>query len=173
VVLYWSPYRSFVAAQYSIALSFNVFTDYLSLFVIRWLLSRSGTKVVVGLILAAISGSAIVLLANVLRAITFFIQRSAWFGQLKIFWENVQDIFFGIFYSHMHYALPAIIVFSWLPLFALGILAIRALTPLSRIVEKAQWALKEGDKHPLKAIGYVAAVVVFELAVGLRATATA
>jgi hypothetical protein len=104
-------YRSFVAAQYSIALSFNVFTDYLSLFVIRWLLSRTGTKAVVGLILAAISGSAIVLLANVLRAITFFIQLSAWFGHLKIFWENVQDIFFGIFYSHMHYALPAIIVF--------------------------------------------------------------
>jgi hypothetical protein len=61
---------------------------------------------------------------------------------------------------------PAVVVFVWLPLFALGILAVRALGPLSWIVAKAQWALKEGDKHPLKAIGCVAAVTVF--AVGLR-----
>ena len=45
---------------------------------------------------------------------------------------------------------PAMAVFVWLPLFALGILVARALTPLSSIVTRVQWALKEGDKHPLK-----------------------
>jgi hypothetical protein len=29
------------------------------------------------------------------------------------------------------------------------------------VVGRTQWFLKEGKEHPLKAIGYVAAVVVF------------
>ncbi len=56
---------------------------------------------------------------------------------------------------------PAFVVFAWLPFFALGIVIARLLTPLAWIVGRAQWALKEGKEHPLKAIGYVAAVVVF------------
>jgi hypothetical protein len=56
---------------------------------------------------------------------------------------------------------PALAVFTWLPLFAFGILIARSLTPLSWIVGRTQWFLKEGKEHPLKAIGYVAAVVVF------------
>jgi len=63
---------------------------------------------------------------------------------------------------------PALAVFAWLPLFALGILAIRVLPLLSRIVEKTQWALKEGDQHPLRAIGFVAAVAVFAVAAGMQ-----
>jgi hypothetical protein len=134
------------------ALLFNIFTDYLSLFVIRLLLIRSGTKPVIGLVLAGLSGAAIVLLATLLRGLMIFtITRKTFLADwsLAFMW-------------------PAIIVFVWLPLLALGILVIRALTPLSWIVEKAQWALKEGDQHPLKAIGYVAAVVVFAVTVGLR-----
>jgi hypothetical protein len=63
--------------------------------------------------------------------------------------------------SSLFFALPAMAVFVWLPLFALGILIARLLTPLSWIVGRTQWFLKEGKEHPLKAIGYVAAVVVF------------
>ncbi|MEH2548161.1 hypothetical protein V1283_004806 [Bradyrhizobium sp. AZCC 2262] len=58
-------------------------------------------------------------------------------------------------------ALPALAVFTWLPLFALGIMTARLLTPLSWIVGRTQWFLKEGKEHPLKAIGYVAAVAAF------------
>ena len=54
------------------ALLFNVFTDYLSLFVIRPLLIRSGTKPVIGLTLGAMSGAAIVLGANFLREFVLF-----------------------------------------------------------------------------------------------------
>jgi hypothetical protein len=57
--------------------------------------------------------------------------------------------------------MQAVIVFAWLPLFALGIVVCRLLTPLSWVVGRTQWFLKEGKEHPLKAIGYVAAVVVF------------
>jgi hypothetical protein len=156
---------------WSIALVFNVFTDYLSLFVIRSSLIRSGTKPVIGLALATMSGAAIVLLANVLREIALFsvphtLQGWEWWfrGFLIV---SIPGL------SAHTITLPAMIVFIWLPLFALGILVIRALTPLSWIVAKTQWALKEGDQHPLKAIGCVAAAVVFAIAVGLRALVTA
>jgi len=64
-------------------------------------------------------------------------------------------------------------VFVWLPLFALGILIARLLTPLSWVVGRTQWFLKEGKEHPLKAIGYVAAVVVFLGTVAGRAVFSA
>jgi hypothetical protein len=51
----------------STSLVFNVFTDYLSLFVIRPLLVRSGAKPVTGLALGTVSGVAIVIAANFLR----------------------------------------------------------------------------------------------------------
>jgi hypothetical protein len=73
----------------------------------------------------------------------------------------------------MIFTLPAMAVFVWLPLFALGIVIARLLTPLSWIVGRAQWFLKEGNEHPLKAIGYVAAVVVFLGAVAGRAVFSA
>jgi hypothetical protein len=137
-----------------VALVFNVCTDYLSLFAIRSMLIRSGTKPVTSLALAGLSGAAIVLLSNLIRGLLIF-RMSAGSNYLAD--------------ASLQFMWPAIIVFIWLPLFALGILIIRALTPLSWIVAKAQWALKEGDKHPLKAIGCVAAVVIFAVTVGLRA----
>jgi hypothetical protein len=164
-----------------VVLSFNVVTDYFSLFVIRSSLIRSGTKAVTGLTLAAMSGAAIVLLANALRVfatLTFFgtsigFSVAAAFGTTAYPRALIPGTLLTFFHWGIPYTLAAVIVFSWLPLFALGILTIRALTPSSWIVEKAQWALKEGDKHPLKAIGYVAAVAVFAVTVGLRLIFTA
>jgi hypothetical protein len=68
---------------------------------------------------------------------------------------------------------PAAIVFAWLPLFALGIVTARLLTPLSWIVGRTKWFLKEGKEHPLKAIGYIAAVVVFLVTLAGRAVFSA
>jgi hypothetical protein len=164
----------FLLPKYMLFFSFNIFTDYLSLFVIRSFLIRSGTKAVIGLTLAAASGAAIVLLANTLRLTTVALGLIWYRGLLQQVHASAIRIvticFMGTFSeSGLVLLWPAIVVFAWLPLFALGILAIRALTPLSWLVGKAQWALKEGDKHPLKAIGCVAAVAVFAVTVGLRA----
>jgi len=68
---------------------------------------------------------------------------------------TVWGVVFSIFWP------ATALVFVWLPLFALGIVIVRLLTPLSWIVGRTQWFLKEGKEHPLKAIGYVAAVAVF------------
>ena len=56
---------------------------------------------------------------------------------------------------------PALIIHLWLPLFALSSLLVKLLYLMFRAVEWAQWFLKQGDAHPLKAIGIVATIIVF------------
>jgi hypothetical protein len=157
----WVLYGIFIRL---IILSFNIFPDYLSLFVIRPVLIRSGTKSVIGLALGAVSGAAIVLVAQVVRILTL--------------WTLTEEPKPGLFDAltnvvPMVWTLPALAVFVWLLLFALGILIARLLTPLSWIVGRTQWFLKEGKEHPLKAIGCVAAVVVFLGTVAARAVFSA
>ena len=102
------------------------------------------------------------------------------FFVLHLLYEGLSNIFSEFFYfrllvrfltlsMYVSFGWPALAVFIWLPLFALGILIARLLTPLSLIVGRTQWFLKDGEEHPLKAIGYVAAVVVFLCAVAGRA----
>jgi hypothetical protein len=56
---------------------------------------------------------------------------------------------------------PAFIIHVWLPLFALSSLLVKLIYLIFRAVEWAQWFLKQGDAHPLKAIGIVATIIVF------------
>jgi hypothetical protein len=151
------PLFSLYALPFSLL---SALSDYLALFAIRPLLIRSGTKPVIGLGLGAVSGAAIILAVNVLRE---NVVRVVWHCdgcRSLLLWDylvpNVKMVW------------PAMVVLAWLPLFALGILTARLLTPLSWVVGKTQWFLKEGKEHPLKAIGYVAAVVVFIGTVALR-----
>src|SRR4051794_1131714 len=139
----------------------NALSDYLSLFLIRPLLIRSGTKPVTGLAFGAVSGVAILLGANVLRTVVDNIYSATdplTFGRVMSidpFW--------------LYYVWPALAVFAWLPLFAIGIMIARLLTPLSWMVGRTQWFLKDRKEHPLKAVGYVAAVIAFVCAGTARA----
>jgi hypothetical protein len=110
------------------------------------------------------SGVAIVLAANFLRIVT----RDFILHNTFVFVQAIEHAAHAQFLS-LTFVWPAVIVFAWLPLFALGILTARLLTPLSWIVGRTQWFLKEGKEHPLKAIGYVAAVAVFLGTVTARA----
>jgi hypothetical protein len=157
---------------WSLAFLFNILSDYLSLFVIRPLLVRSGTKPVIGLALGAVSGAAIVLVGNLLREVfiePFFLIAEGGHGPSFLVWLAAPMLF----RAYMIASWPALAVFVWLPLFALGILTVRLLTPLSWVVGRTRWFLKEGKEHPLKAIGYVAAVVVFLGTVAGRAVFSA
>ena len=60
-----------------------------------------------------------------------------------------------------HTMAPAFIIHLWLPLFALSSLLVKLILWTFRAVEWAQWFLKQGDAHPLKAIGIVATIIVF------------
>ncbi len=123
---------------------FNVLTDYLSLFLIRRVLIRSGTKPVTGLALGAVSGVAIVFAAFCLR-ILFLIPL---FGSISI--SDLIGAFIYTYSATLIVMAPALIVFVWLPLFALGIVIARLLTPLSWIVGRAQWLLKGGGRASVK-----------------------
>jgi hypothetical protein len=153
-----------------LTLLFNVPSDYLCLFVIRPFLIRSGMKPVIGLVLGAVSGAAIVFAFNSLRllCVDLFVPRVP--GSEPLPWHH---FLMPTEFTDLVFALPALAVFIWLPLFALGIVTARVLTPLSWIVGKTQWFLKEGKEHPLKAIGYAAAVVVFLGTVAGRAVFSA
>lgn len=150
-----------LVASFLVSFLFNSFTDYLSLFVIRPLLIRSGTRPVVRLALGAVSGTVIVVAASMLRIIAVIGGFHLWLSS-----QGLGELPLGIppylsISANTRFEAPALVVFLWLPLFALGIVTVRLLTPLSWIVGRTQWFLKEGKEHPLKAIGYVAAVVVF------------
>jgi hypothetical protein len=84
----------------------NVCSDYLSLFVIRPLLIRSGTKPVIGLALGAVCGAAIVFGANVLR---WLVTPCA----LQAF-ETTQTtpllVFYACFITNTLYELPLLLV---------------------------------------------------------------
>jgi hypothetical protein len=56
---------------------------------------------------------------------------------------------------------PAFIIHLCLPLFALSSLVVKLVFWIFRAVEWAQWFVKQGDAHPLKAIGIVATIIVF------------
>jgi len=188
-VLEWTHLHdlSLMTIQIWWPLLYNFFTDYLSLFVIRPLLIRSGTKPAIGLVLGTVSGAGIVVAANFLRILALLLLASLQgvpgncfstghgvecFSSLS-FAEIVRLSslmpFAPLSYRFLLWVWPALAVFVWLPLFALGIVVARLLTPLSWTVGRTQWFLKEGKEHPLKAIGYVAAIVVFVGSVAGRA----
>jgi hypothetical protein len=160
----WGGHQTDVAifVEFVVVLVFNYVTDYLALFVIRPLLIRSGAKPVTGLALGTVSGIAIVVVGSELRGLADVctIPQPPPFSECRVSLDLLM-ISVDPAYFTTKAALPGLLVFSWLPLFALGILIIRLLTPLSWIVGRTQWFLKEGKEHPLKVIGYVAAVVVF------------
>jgi hypothetical protein len=129
---------------------------------------------VIGLALGAVSGAAIVLAVNFLQQ-AFNVNVFIAIGLLGIETDSPIELLDIAVPGGLSkwFIWPALLVFSWLPLFALGILIVRLLTPLSWIVGRTQWFLKEGKEHPLKAIGYVAAVVVFLGTVAGRAVFSA
>ena len=68
------------------------------------------------------------------------------------------EVFLLVFFGIMR---PAFIIHLWLPLFALSSLVVQLIFWIFRAVEWAQWFLKQGDAHPLRAIGIVATIIVF------------
>jgi hypothetical protein len=77
------------------------------------------------------------------------------------YFATVEDNWFLILSLYISTMRPAFIIHLWLPLFALSSLVVQLIFWIFRAVEKAQWFLKQGDAHPLKAIGIVATIVVF------------
>lgn len=150
----WRPLLLAATASFIV----TVLVDYVALFFVRDWLTLSFVSPVFSL-LCGLSMGLIVALGGVLvRAVAISpISPTGYPTGLQYGWQVL-----------LIFTIPALLVFAWLPLFALGIGLVRTVSPLSRLIGKAQWLLKDGTEHPLKSVGYVAAIAVFVISVGSR-----
>jgi hypothetical protein len=163
----------------------NALTDYVSLFAIRLSLARLGHRPLLAITLGTTCATVIVIVGTLARvamwSAMFFL---FWFNRAETspmihlvdqremaFSDHIPTLLLTLIYMNeftIVSSLPALAVFAWLPLFALGIMVARLLMPLAWLVTKTQWVLKQGDKHPLRAIGYLAALFVFVASASLQ-----
>jgi hypothetical protein len=146
----------------------NIVSDYVSLFVIRRWLVVAGYRPLFALLTGPLAGGFVIVLVYYVRdvVLVWFLWGGAFFGLmswLKGFLVWVWLPFESSDFPTSSFLLfwPAVAVLLWLPLFALGALFVKAVNSFVWAVGKTQWFLKQGQHHPLQAVGYVAAVIVF------------
>lgn len=148
---------------YSLMVS-NIVSDYISLFVIKAVLQRFRNHLITSVVLASVSG---VLLVTIIFISLFvmFIKFIPPIGE-----ERFLDIIEGTTSTLVEMVLDfkntwvfttAVFVYIWLPLIATGALGFRLFVFALESTNSIQWLIKEGDVHPLRAIGLMAASFVF------------
>lgn len=100
-------------------------------------------------------------LVGIIVVILFQVPRNILFHTWKYYWSTPDFMLIGI-------TISALLVHLWLPLLVLCIGLLKLLNYLRKAVGWTQWFLKGGKQHPLDAVGYVAAVVVFATTVTLQ-----
>jgi hypothetical protein len=164
-----------------------VLVDYISLFFVRYFLGltpvhpviASVGSSIVGILVVAIGlfildvGILFILMFPALLDILDSYRNSIGTIAVMVIWltavakEAVEDAWFQIVHAGSLFnsgISSTFIIHLWLPLFALA----RLVLWIFRAVEKAQWFLKQGDAHPLKAIGVVATIIVFASAMMVK-----
>ncbi len=154
-----------------VSLVVNIVSDYASLFVMRAWLARTIVRPISTLLIAALIGVCIIAITFALRfTIAGLVQMDAgeWSRNVLIAPTDLSPHMLSEAYLPALLFYPGIVVFAWLPLLAAGIILLRMIKPLLTVVRKAQWFLKDGKDHPLDAVGYIAAAIVFLSVVGWR-----
>jgi hypothetical protein len=154
-------------------LLFNITADYISLFVIRRWLSIALRRPVSGLIIAALTGIAIVYISFILRSAYFVLYNVVVFGHpfwfiLKVYgWESLYPFkelnVSGDVNLTPKFLAPAFIIHLWLPLFGAAMALTKALGLFFVAAGWMQWFLRQGRNHPFQAVGLVAAVIVLSI----------
>ena len=140
----------------------NVFADYMSLFLIKRLLTASGRSPAFGLIASFLVGCSIVYIAYILRASVFLLFKFGRFLELiEFLFAPNMSVVVRTFISSWELSAPAVAVHLWLPLLALSIVLTQASRWLFKAVGWMQWFIKQGQHHPFEAVGYVASAIVF------------
>lgn len=129
-----------------------VLSDYFSLFIVRHFLFLARAHPMRSSLLASLAGFVIVIIVWEL----FFTIAAVLVGDKEIY-----DILMSSISAFFRLMLPALVIHLWLPLLVVASLGVRVVFVIFRAVEWAQWFLKQGDQHPIRAIGVVATVLVF------------
>jgi hypothetical protein len=150
----------------------NIGTDYVCLFVIRrWLVAAAGHPIA-ALIVSFVIGICIVYGSVVFRVLGLIVFDPGWRKDdiVTTFYDTIRSIFYlpDVAAPGLFLLFPAMAVFAWLLLFGISLGIIRLFNLLAPVVGKVQWAIKGGKEHPLIAVGYVAAAIVFVAAVAWR-----
>lgn len=151
----------------SILFMTNIMSDYVALFVIRWLLITFRLRPVRALILGPLVG---ILLVLFMYAFFILLIPIMIFEILKLNFtmppvpqvpDDRVSLAQIIIYS-------SLIVHLWLPFFSISVALTKMLTYVLLAAKRVQWFLKRGKDHPLEAIGFVAAPLAFFIAVGVQ-----
>jgi hypothetical protein len=145
------------------SLTVNVVLDYLSLFVVRHLLTTTTGRPLLALWIGPLSGMLIVLLSKFSIIAVLVLENAIPSGGTLSFWPLLHSTLRDniINPEWLGLLISPLVVHLWLPLFSISVGVLRLLNYFRQAVGWTQWFLKEGNRHPLEAIGYVAAIIVF------------
>jgi hypothetical protein len=160
----------------------TIVSDYSSLFVVRRWLTLTAQKPIAALLVAPLIGGLVVL---IIYAIAFCLHFALWtngtvFPLFLYQWLNGEfaaasayvtaavRLFLLVAVIYGSFMIPTAMVYAWLPMMFFGIIGVRLFHMLTRVVSGAQWFIREGNARPFRAIGLVAAVLVFALAASVQ-----
>jgi hypothetical protein len=161
------PYLPLVIFILCYCLFTNVLSDYISLPFVRRYLQRARTHPIRASITSSIIGVVIITISVCIMLavslMTAFLIHTYLHYDLPLLGMHPNPIETNIetLSGSMYIGTAVFMIHLWLPLFAVSSLAVRLVFPMFRAVEWAQYFLKQGDAHPLKAIGIVATIIVF------------
>ncbi|WP_434886192.1 hypothetical protein [Bradyrhizobium oligotrophicum] len=147
----------------------NIAADYLSLFFVRRWLILGGDRPILALATAPIIGVLIVIACYFVRDVGGFSLQTGTF-HLRYFAEDLSAWYEFLQNRGLRFALlvPALVVHLWLPLFALGVVFAKVVNSVRTAGRLSQWFFAQGEAHPLRSVGYVAAAAtVILVAIGM------
>jgi hypothetical protein len=157
------------ASAYLFATAFLIFlgaaivSDYISLFIVRRCLIFYSGHPFLSLFAAALAGILVIIVTYVIGLELLLFVVAIYQHQTAIFLKAVVPAIFLVGQNPRFdvVMLPALAVHLWLPLTAIAGVGARLLYPMFRAIAWAQWFLKQGNRHPLRAVGMIASVLVF------------
>jgi hypothetical protein len=143
----------------------SVISDYVALFFVRSRLDNNRTTTFAALMIGPGMGLAFVSFCFVVRAYgEFLFYEVNGLADLTLFVPLLKTITL----SSAVFSAGALLVHMWLPLFALCVGLLKGLNYLLLAANTAQWFLKRGKVHPLEAVGFVAAPLMFFCAAAVQ-----
>lgn len=143
----------------------SIVSDYISLFVVKYWLTRSKQEPILSILIGpAAAAVVIVIVLTVVRLVADELSINLYFGFAPSLWEFIAALNFPLYFSLRAvnvFTYMALIVHAWMPLLVVCVCFLRALNYLREAVGWTRWFIRGGRDHPLQAVGYVAAVLVF------------
>ncbi len=147
----------------------TIISDYIALFIIRRLLTNVLSPMIsaflgpiIGIVIFFI-GFALALMMSVIlyslfASLAYLYNNLEWPPMYPPISTDISDATSKVFLSTL---LSGLVVHLWLPFFALSVVLAKGLTYFLLATKQVQWFIKQGQQHPLDALGLVATPLVF------------